>query len=281
MGDASASDGDPNMNAVITGASSGIGRALARTFALNGHAVLAVARREDRLLALQQELAEQAAAVHPIAMDITSERAAQDLLDEAVRIFGMVHVLINNAGMSPYQQFGELDRANLRQTISLNVVALTELCHVFIPHMLAHGEPSHVVNVGSVGGYAPLPNFAVYTGTKHYIRVFTNSLRHEYRGSNIQVSALHPGGSLTEFPHLAGQRVRWAARRTMLTPDQIAAKAYPAILAGRRVIVPAFFDKLAILIGKLLPFPWAIRVTELIYALSVEKIDPTYPLQND
>jgi short-subunit dehydrogenase len=144
--------------------------------------------------------------------------------------------------------------------------------------MLAHGEPSHVVNVGSVGGYAPLPRFSVYTGSKHYVRVFTNLLYHEYRGSNIRVSGLYPGGTLTEFPVLSGQRIKEFARKTMLTPEQVAEKAYPAILKGKRVIIPGAINKLAVLMGKLLPFPWAIQVMEFIYNQNIEPVVPTYPL---
>jgi len=267
------------MNVVITGASSGIGRAMVKTFARKGHAVLAVARRKERLLALCQEMADECEAnVHFLALDLTSQSASQTLYEEAVRVFGKVHVLINNAGMSPYQKFCDLNHEHLCQTISLNTLALTELCHLFMPHMLAHGEPSHVVNVGSVGGYAPLPNFAVYTGTKHYVRAFTNMLHHEYRGSNIQVSALHPGGIITEFAELAGQRLKESAQSGMMTPEQFAEKAYPAILKGNRVIVPGIVGKLAVLIGKFLPFPWAIRVTEFIYGQTVDETDPTYSL---
>ena len=252
---------------------------MVRTFGLKGHEVLAVARREERLLALCQEMAEKHnARVHSLALDITSQSATHTLFEEAVRVFGKVHVLINNAGMSPYQEFHELDYRHLCQILSLNVQAPTKLCHLFMHHMLDHGEPSHVVNVGSVGGYAPLPYFSVYTGTKHYIRVFTNLLHHEYRGSNIQVSALHPGGSLTEFPPLAGQRVKRFAQKTMMTPEQVAERSYPAIVRGKRVIIPGGIDKLAILIGKLLPFSWAIRVMELIYKLNVDRTTPTYPL---
>jgi short-subunit dehydrogenase len=266
------------MNVVITGASSGIGRAMARTFARKGHAVLAVARRKERLQTLSQEMAEKhQASVHALAIDLTSPGAPQAVYEEAIRVFGKVHALINVAGMSPYQEFRELDIRHLRQTLSLNVQALTELCFLFMPHMLDHGDPSHVVNVGSVGGYAPLPYFAVYSGTKHYVRIFTNLLHREYRGSNIRVSALHPGGTLTEFPALAGQRVRKFARKTMLTPEQVAEKGYSAILRGKRVIIPGFIDKLAVLIGKLLPFPWAIRVMTFIYEHNVEKVPPTYP----
>jgi short-subunit dehydrogenase len=267
------------MNVVITGASSGIGAALARTFARHGHAVLVVARREDRLMAFCQEMAHvESAFVTCHALDITAEGAPRNLLDEAVRIFTRVHVLINDAGMSPYQDFHELNYAHLRQIIDLNVRSLTELCYLFMAHMLEHGEPSHVVNVGSVGGYAPLPGFSVYSGSKHYVRVFTNLLNHEYRNTNIQVSALHPGGTLTEFPALAGQHVREFGLKGMLTPERVADVAYPAILKGRRVIVPGTINKFAVLVGKLLPFPWSIRIMKFIYNRSIEKVPPTYPI---
>jgi uncharacterized protein len=265
------------MNVVITGASSGIGRALVQTFARHGHPVLTVARREDRLLALAQETAAHGhAAVYPLVLDITAEGAPQALFAEAVRVFGQVDVLINNAGMSPYQEFTELQYPLLRQTLRLNVEAMTTLCHLFLPHMLAHGRPSHIVNVGSVGAYLPLPYFAVYTGSKHYLRAFTNMLYHECRGTNVHVSALHPGGVLTEFSALAGQGLRRSAVRNMMTPEQVADKAYPAILKGKRVIFLSTVDRLGALAGKLLPFPWAIRLSEFIYGQTVDKIDPTY-----
>jgi short-subunit dehydrogenase len=252
---------------------------MVRTFARKGHAVLAVARREERLQALCRETAEKhTATVQCLALDITSPSAPQILLEEAVRVFGKVHVLINNAGMSPYQEFRELHYAHLHQIISLNIQALTELCYLFMPHMLAHGEPSHVVNVGSVGGYAPLPRFSVYTGSKHYVRVFTNLLCHEYRGTNIRVSALHLGATLTEFPGLAGQGIKPFARKTMMTPEQVVEIAYPAILKGKRVIIPGTINKAAVLMGKIFPFPWAIRVMEFIYNQNVEPTLPTYPL---
>jgi uncharacterized protein len=263
------------MNVVITGASAGIGKALAETFAEHGHAIFVVARREARLVSLCRELGDRyRVAAYPLALDLTDRDAAEILFREAVGALHNVHVLINNAGMSPYQDFCELSSCDLRQILALNVQALTELCHRFIPHMVDHGEPSHVVNVGSVGGYAPLPCFSVYTGTKHYVRVFTNLLHHEYRGTNVRVSALHPGGTLTEFPELAGQRVRPWARKGMLTPERVAERAYPAILRGQRVIIPGGIDKLAVLVGKVLPFPWAIRIMTLVYSLSVTKTDP-------
>lgn len=266
------------MNAVITGASAGIGRALAVTFARNGHAVLVAARREDRLLSLCQELAGDCkAAVSCLAIDITTRGAPQTLLDEAVREFGKVHVLINSAGMSPYQEFRELSYRHLCQILDLNIRSLTELSYLFLAHMQDHGEPSHLVNVSSLGGYAPLPRFSVYTGSKHYVRVFTDLLNYEYRGTNVQVSALYPGGTLTEFPVLAGQRIRKAAQKSMMTPEKVAEIAYPAILKGKRIIIPGTINQLAAIMGKLLPFPLAIRLTKAIYDWSVEAVPPTYP----
>jgi len=267
------------MNAVITGASSGIGQALAAVFARHGHAVLVVARREERLLALCRQLTDEyGAAVHCLALDITAPEATQALFREATQVFGNVHALVNNAGMSPYQQFRDLSYAHLCQVLALNIRSVTELCYLFMPHMLQHGEPSHVVNVSSVAGYAPLPRFSAYTGSKHYLRAFTNLLNYEYRGTNIKVSALYPGGTLTEFPVLAGQRIKKFALKSMMTPEQVAEIAYPAILKGKRVIVPGTINQLAVLAGKLLPFPLAIRLMKLIYDWSMESAPPTYPV---
>lgn len=267
------------MNVVITGASAGIGRAMAKTFVRKGHEVLAVARRDERLQTLRREMEqENGGVIHVLALDLTAQGAPRTLYEEAMRVFGKVHVLINNAGMSPYQAFSELHYDHLRQTLSLNVQALTELCHIFMPHMLAHGEPSHVVNVGSAGGYAPLPNFAVYSASKHYLRILTNILHYEYRGTNIRVSALHPGGILTEFAELAGQDINKFARMTMMTPEKMAEVVYPAILKGKRVIVPGSLYKLVVLIGKLFPFSWSMRITTLVYNLIMNKTPPTYSL---
>ena len=267
------------MNVVITGASSGIGRALVIKFIQQGHSVLAVARRQARLQELTEELVKNSsAALYILDLDITSHGATQILYEEAARLFGNVHILINNAAMSPYQEFRELHHVHLHQIISLNIQSLSELCYLFIHHMVSHGEPSHIVNVGSVGGYTPLPRFSVYSGSKHYVRIFTNLLHHEYRGSNVKVTALHPGGTLTEFPELAGQEIKESARNTMLTPEQVAEIAYPGIMKGKRLIVTGGINKLAVLIGKLLPFPWAIRVMELVYDNSMDQVEPTYPI---
>jgi|WetSurSiteA1Bulk_404760.scaffolds.fasta_scaffold63213_2 uncharacterized protein len=266
------------MNVVITGASSGIGRALATTFAMHGHAVLVVARRKERLLSLCQELtAEYGASIYYLDLDITSAGGPQALFKEAVRVLGKTHILINDAGMSPYQEFRELSYNHLCQILALNIGAVTELCYLFMPHMLNHGEPSHVVNVSSVGGYTPLPRFSVYTGSKHYVRAFTNLLNFEYRRTNIKVSALYPGGTLTEFPGLAGQRIKKSAQKTMMTPEHVAHVAYPAIMRGQRVIVPGTINQLAVLMGKLLPFPLTIRIMQFIYDRSMDPIPPSYP----
>ena len=146
-----------------------------------------------------------------------------------------------------------------------------------MPHMLAHGEPSHVVNVGSVGGYAPLPNFSVYSASKHYVRIFSNLLNREYRGTNIRVSALHPGGTQTEFLELAGERMKKSAEKAVMTPEKVAQIAYPAILKGKRVIIPGTINKIAVLMGKLFPFPIAIRIMEIVYNSTVDQTTPTYP----
>jgi uncharacterized protein len=267
------------MNIIITGASSGIGKALAVVYARNGHEVLTVARRESLLIALRQELEQKyGVLINYLAMDITAPAAPQTIFQEAVQRFGKVHVLINNAGMSPYQDFRDLHYSHICQILALNIRSLTELCYLFIPHMLNHGEPSRVLNVSSVGGYAPLPKFSVYSGSKHYVRVFTNMLNYEYQQTNLRVCGLYPGGTLTEFPVLAGQRIKPIARKAMMTPEQVAEMAYPLIMKGKRVIIPGTLNKLAVFVGKLFPFPLNIHLMDQIYSHGIEPIPPTYPI---
>ena len=269
------------MNIVITGASSGIGKGFVNIFTRHGHAVLATARRENNLQALSQEMLEKYnTEIHTLALDLTLDSAADALFEHAVQTFGKVHMLINNAGMSPYQDFVELNRYHIHQIISLNILALTDLCHLFIPHMLDHGEQSHLVNVGSAGGYAPIPHFSVYDGSKHYTRIFTNMLCWELRGTNIKVSGVHPGGVLSEFNKLAGQDFKKLADLGLMTSDEFAEKTYPAIIKGRRVIVPGGLYKIAVLLGKILPFPISIRIMNLVYNLVMDKVEPTYKIES-
>jgi hypothetical protein len=107
--------------------------------------------------------------------------------------------------------------------------------------------------------------------------VFTNLLHQECKGSNVRVSALHPGGTLTEFLALAGQQMRKSALKGMMTPEQVAEMAYPAILKGKRVIILGSLNKIAAVIGKVLPFPWAIRITSFVYDHNINRVNPTYP----
>jgi len=268
------------MNVIVTGAASGIGKALASVFARNGHSLFIVDKQKSRLLTFRDEIrSKYSTPVVCQIVDLSEQGAASAVFQEATRIFGKVHVLINNAGMSPYQDFCDLCFSHLDQIVSVNIRSLAELCSLFMSHMLAHGEPCHVVNISSVGGFTPLPKFSVYTGSKHFVRAFSDLLNYEYRKTNIKVSVIYHGGTLTDFPYLSGQHIRGNAVRTLMTPEKVAEISYPAILKGKRVIIPGVMNYMAILFGKIFPFPLTIRVMEFIYNHVIDPTQPNYPLQ--
>ena len=267
------------MNVVITGASSGIGRALARTFSRKGHAVLAVARREERLLELCRETAEKhEAAVHCLALDITSPGAPQILLEEAVRVFGKVHVLINNAGMSPYQEFHELNSVHLRQILALNIqVPHGTLSFVHAPYAGAWGTQS-CGERGLRGRVCAASQICRLCGVQALHPDFHQSALLRVPPNQYPGQRASPGRDADGIPRPCRSTAQKVRPKSHDDSGTGGGKAYPAILKGRRVIVPGAINKLAVLMGKLFPFPLSIRVMDFIYDQTVDPIAPTYPL---
>jgi len=265
------------MNVVITGASAGIGQAFARAFAAKGHHLVLCARRQDRLDELAAELsAAYGIRAVTVALDLTDSAAPQTLFTKSMEAFGKIHVLINNAGMSPWQEFAQMKMVDLRATLQLNVNSLTEICHHFVPHMRGHGENSHIANVGSVGSYAPLPKFAVYTGTKHYVRAFSDLLFYELRKTNIRVTCVCPGGTSSEFLAKSGQEIKAIGQSGMMTPTRVAAIATAGILSGKRVVVTGRMNLMVAFLGKVLPFPWFVRILDFVYSRAINQKAPNY-----
>jgi short-subunit dehydrogenase len=240
--------------AVITGASSGLGEEYARQLASRGADLVLAARREDRMKALAQSLEkEHGIRVQVIKSDLSRPGAARELFDAVAADGAAVTMLVNNAGIGPYARF--LDEAHSRhvETIQLNVVALTELSHLFAERMIAHGKRSYITNVGSIASFQGAPNFAVYASTKSYVKVFSEILAHELRGTNVTVTCLCPGGTHTEFSASNHQELRKGADSLMMTAEAVVRIGIEAMLAGQTVVIPGFINKLACLAPRLLP----------------------------
>jgi short-subunit dehydrogenase len=190
--------------AVITGASAGIGREMARQLAQVAGTLILVARRSDRLAALRRELLEMNPGLRVVCetVDLGDQEQvaafAQRLLDEGVEL----DFLINNAGFGDAGTFESSEWATIEKMLQVNVVALTCLCHQLIPVLRRH-RPGAILNVSSIASLLPVPRLAVYAATKAYVSSFSEGLRAELRGTGISVTHLCPGPVDTEFQQAA------------------------------------------------------------------------------
>src|SRR6476660_5661511 len=243
----------PRPITVITGASSGIGVALARVFAQHGHELALVARREDRLHALAEEIAGSGAR-RPIviAADLFKTGAAR-VIGEALTAQGAEpQFVVNNAGFGLVGPAGALDRDEQLQMIDLNVRALTELSIAFVDSLARNR--GGILNVGSMAGFLPGPGMAVYYATKAYVLSFTEALHSELAPRGIKVAVLCPGPVPTEFAERAGISDRSMAPSLLTkSADYVAEAGYRGLMEGRRTIVPGFINSLVTVFVRILP----------------------------
>lgn len=240
--------------AVITGASSGIGLALAQVLAERGHDLVLVARDVQKLSAIAQELStKHGIKPTPIQMDLSKPGAAAALFAQIEDM--PVGIFINNAGAGQCGPFLNTDSEKDAGIISLNITALTELCKLAAAHMQARGGGS-ILNVASTGAYQPGPYIAVYYASKAYVLSFTQALRKELAGSGVAVSALCPGATATDFSRRAGKRdIRGA-----MSARAVALRAYKGLQKNKGVIIPGAGNKLAVLFSRLVPGALSARI---------------------
>jgi short-subunit dehydrogenase len=238
--------------AVITGASSGIGEALARVFAANGHALALVARRHDRLAALADEIAA-TGAPRPLVLplDLARPDAAARIAEFLDQHGAEPEYVVNNAGFGLAGLAASLSRPEQLAMVDLNVRALTELSLAWID-VLARRRGG-ILNVASLAGFMPGPRMAVYYASKAYVLSFSEALHRELRGRRVRVTVLCPGPVHTEFVERAGiPRARtWQVLDVPV--GRVAEAGYRGLMTGRRVVVPGTASKLAALLARLVP----------------------------
>ena len=218
--------------ALITGASSGIGEALAHRIARDGRHLVLVARRAERLLALAGELEKKyGVKAHVVARDLVQPGAVLELLDELKRRGLTVDWLVNNAGFGTAGRFDRLPVEREVEEIRLNVEALVELCGRCIPGMVARRSGA-VMNIASLGGFAPGPYMSTYAATKAFVLSFTEGIAAELRGSGVQVLCVCPGFTRTEFQERAEVDVTGIPSFAWMSAEQVADQAVRAIGHG-------------------------------------------------
>ena len=240
-------------SALITGASSGIGAALAEVFARHGYALVLVARDEGRLGDLAARLrAQYRATVTILAKDLSLEGTPAEVYHEVVSHSIEIDALVNNAGMIVYGEFCKTDPALELQMIRVNLMALTQLTRIFLPDMLRRRN-GRILNLGSTGSFVPTPLNAVYSATKAYVLSFSEAIAEELAGTGISVTALCPGATRSELQSRAGMEDVRLLQRGVMDAEAVAAAGYRALMAGRRVEVPGLLNRLRITLGRFLP----------------------------
>jgi short-subunit dehydrogenase len=213
--------------AIVTGASSGIGREFAHSLAQRGADLVLVARREDRLEALATELTARYGTVSTVVpLDLSSPDAAAGLLATLAKNKTTVSTLVNNAGFGNHGFLSTVDPARLDSEVAVNVAAVVSLTRAFLPQLLERGNGA-LVNVASTAGFQPIPRMAVYGATKAFVLSFTQAIWYEAKGSGLKVTALCPGPVDTEFVDVADNADAMVGR--LETTEQVVATAMRAL----------------------------------------------------
>ncbi|MBN1310529.1 MAG: SDR family oxidoreductase [Anaerolineae bacterium] len=248
--------------ALITGASGGIGYELSKLFAADGCNLILVARSAGKLKELAKELTEAySITVTVLPKDLSAPKAPAEIFD-AVEAQGIqVDVLVNNAGFGMHGAFVDADPDEMLQMIQLNVSTLTTLTRLFLPGMLARSS-GHILNIGSIGSFAPVPLMAAYGATKAYVLSFSEALAEELRGSGVKVTALCPGVTYTGFQERSGMHSFGLMRLGAMEAVDVACIGYRAIKRGRAVIVTGLFNQLMMFSMRFAPRPLVRRVSK-------------------
>lgn len=261
---------------IITGASSGIGKALAEKYATEGFNLVLAARRIERLQELQQQLNN--VEVLPVQTDVAKEEDCKILIERAIEKFGKIDILINNAGISMRAAFIDVETDVLRRLMDVNYWGTVYCTKYALPHVLK--QKGSIVGVISTGGYIGLPGRTGYSGSKFAVRGFLDTVRIEYLRAGLHVLVAAPGFTASEIRKTAlvqdgsqqGETPRNESK--MMSAERCASIMYRAIKRRKRKMIISFWDgKAIVLVAKL----WAWFVDQVLYL--VFKNEPDSPLR--
>ena len=239
---------------LITGASQGIGRALALAAARKKVKLILTARSADLLQTLADELTKEGAEFVNVAGDVTSAADRQRMVQAAVDHFGGLDILVNNAGIGATGHFAEATEERLRSVFEVNFFALAELMRLAIP-VLRQGVAPLIVNVSSIVGKRAVPARSEYSASKYAVQGLSEAVRAELVRYNIDLITICPGLTATNFPkNMLENKARWPMDHTRsMTPEQVADASLRAMAKGKRELLLTFNGRLLVLLNRLFP----------------------------
>lgn len=250
----------PIRTALVTGASEGIGRELAKLMASDGWNLILTARREKLMKDLAQELDTD---VKIIPADL-SDPAQPSKLFEKVQSWGVtVDALVNNAGFGMVGAFHRSDPERVMNLLKVNVASLTNLTHLFLPGMIERGS-GRIMNVASVAGFLPMPYFTVYAASKAFVVNFSVALDLETRGSGVTITCLCPGPTPTGFGRVAGYPSSGRSQPGTLSAERVALLGYRGMMKGKRTVIPGGLNRFFASGSQLFPTSLVVRIAKRI-----------------
>src|SRR5712691_2293882 len=229
---------------LITGASSGIGRELARLYASDGAGLVLIARSEDKLRQLADELcANHGAGAQVVPADLSRPASPREIVEALTQRHIDVDILVNNAGFAARGSVAEIGVERQLEMIEVNVAALTQLTALLLPGMLERRRGA-ILNVASTAAFQPGPNWAAYCATKAYVLSFTEALAEEVRGSGVRVSCLAPGATDTKFAAQAGMAGTRLFRRGGMDAARVARAGHNGLQRGKPLVIPGIANRM-------------------------------------
>jgi len=235
--------------AVVTGASSGLGREFSLALAERGHPVLAAARRGERLNALADEVQMRGQRLEPLIVDLSTEAGIETLLARAAAL--EIDLLVNNAGLAAYGPFTATPAGRELEIVRVNVEEIVAVTRRLLPAMFERGAGG-IINVSSQMAFQPMPYFAAYAASKSFVLSFSEALAVELRGTGVRVTVVAPGFISTEFAAVANSQAL-ERRLPHLHPDRVVRAALRAHERGRTVKVVGVFYSFLTIAGRFVP----------------------------
>jgi len=252
--------------ALITGASKGIGKSIAYELAKQGYPLLLVARSNEELKALSDDIEfKYGINASILSIDLSINEASQKVTDWVKTNNYQVGILVNNAGYGVWGNFSQSALSNQLGMMQLNMNVVVELSHLLVP-ILSHEKQAYILNISSTAAYQAVPTLAVYSATKAFVLSFTRALRFELSKTSISVTCFSPGPVDTGFAARAGlSALNKMAEKFNMQPDEVAKMAVKAMFDKKSEVIPGFTNIISVYANRILPKAFIEKTAAGIY----------------